>query len=82
VVVPVCVLPVEGAVLPLAGAVPAGVGDDVPEVEFAALGSVGVAVDVPFVLEVDGGERLTGVFAVPAGSVRLVGAPGPYNVLS
>jgi hypothetical protein len=80
--VPVPVPAAEGAEVPFAGVVPAVVGDDVLEVEPAALGSVGVAGAVPFELDVDGGDTVTGDVAGPTGPVRFVGVPGPYSVLS
>jgi hypothetical protein len=67
----------EGLAVPLAaGAVPVDAGDDVPADE-VELGSVGVAEDVPSVLDVDGGVAVTGPFAGFAGSFRLGGVPGP-----
>lgn len=71
-------LPVPvGLVVPLgAGAVPVEVGDDVP-VDEVELGLVGVAEDVPSVLDVDGGVGVTGAVAGLAGSLRLGGIPGP-----
>jgi hypothetical protein len=80
--VPVAVPVEEGVVVAPPGAAPAGVDDEVPVVEPAVLGSVGVAVDVPFVLEDGGAVTVKGDPAGPAGLVRLVGVPGPYRVLS
>jgi hypothetical protein len=79
VAVPVAVPVEEGVVLPPAGMVPSGVDDavPVPEPEPAAVGPVGAAADVPSVLEDGGAVKVTGEPAGPAGSVRLVGVPGP-----
>jgi hypothetical protein len=80
VAVPVPVVPVEAVPPVLVGTVPTGVDDEVPAGEAGAVGSVGVADEVPSALGVETGVDVTG--AGLAGSVRLGGVPGPYSVLS
>jgi hypothetical protein len=79
---PVAVLVEEGVVLAPAAAVPFGVDDAVPVLEPAAVGSAGVAEDVPSAAEEGVAVKVTGELGGPTGSIRLVGAPGPYRVLS
>ena len=78
--VPVPVVGVDPVAVPLDGAVPAGVDDDVPVVETGALGSAGVAAEVPSGLEVDASRHGRGRRV--AGSSRLGGVPGRYRVVS
>jgi hypothetical protein len=85
-VVPPVAVPVPvlvGAVpVELAGVVLTGVDDDVPVDEAGALGSVGVADDVPSALGLEVGAGVTGVAVGLTGLPRLGGVPGPYSVLS
>ena len=53
-----------------------------PDLEPVALGSVGVAGEVPSVLDVEPGVVVTGELAGADGSTMLGGVPGPYSVLS
>jgi hypothetical protein len=82
VAVPVPAVLVGAVPVELAGMVLTGVDDDVPVDEAGALGSVGVADDVPSALGLEVGAGVTGVAVGLTGLPRLGGVPGPYSVLS
>lgn len=88
--VPVAEVPLTGVEVPvvgvdpvavtLDGAVPADVEDGAPVLETGALGSAGVAAEVPFGLEA--GAETTGAAVGSAGSSAVGEVPGGYRVVS